>query len=152
MFIAICFITLFSIINFYQAPLVLRQFSAVPYRTEANKLENVVQLPLGYMRRMMEGRNITSMQAAAYSASKLTADRPNQWAFHGMVHGNKERTHAITTFWLWEPRIIDAELSPSDALELYNSSKFVLIGRDTDGVNLDSHRVYEAIIGGAIPM
>lgn len=90
------------------------------------------------------------MQAAAYSTSKLAADRPVQWAFIGTIQGHKERVGAINTFYNWQPHIIDAGLTAKQMVAQYNTSKFVLIGRGY--TNLDCYRIYEAIIAGAIPM
>lgn len=135
-----------------QVPLVLRQYGIYPYRSYATTYPNVMQIPLGYMKGMLDEGNVSldSVDVARYSLSKRAASREYNWSFVGGVAGHKERHYAIATFSTWDKHLQDAGLSPPQMRGIYNNSKFVLVGRGQ--VNLDCFRIYEAIIAGAVPV
>jgi len=137
---------------YYMVPLVLRQYGIWPYRSLGAMHQNVVQLPLGYMRDMLiEGDgSMTSIEAATYSLERLSSARNYSWSFIGNMMSHKERVIALDVFRAWEPNFNDLGLPPLKMREIYNNSKLVLVGRGH--VNLDCYRIYEAIICGAVPI
>lgn len=137
---------------YYMVPLVLRQYGIWPYRSLEAMHQNVVQIPLGYMKNMfIEGNDsMTSIEAATYSLERNSYNRNYSWSFIGDVRSHKERVIALDTFSGWQPNFFDAGMPPSKIREIYNNSKLVLVGRGH--VNLDCFRIYEAIICGAVPI
>ena len=137
---------------YHMVPLVLRQYGIFPYRSYEIPYPNVIQIPLGYMRSMLQFGNTTlsGIEAGAYSLNKKSSERNLSWAFIGSVQGHKERDHALSVFKAWEPYAHDAGLGPQKMRDVYNNSKFVLVGRGQ--ANLDCFRIYESLIAGAIPI
>jgi hypothetical protein len=151
-------------VNLYRhVPLVLRQHSIAYYRRNDTQhlYQNVVQLPLGYMTGMLEyetldtdGRSgkvlINSLDATKYSLSRTTVERGLFWSFIGEVRGQPDRRDVQLLFSQWKPYFAGTGLKPPQMREMYNNSRFVLVGRGR--VALDCFRIYEAIICGAIPV
>lgn len=137
---------------YHMVPLVLRQYSIFPYRSYDTPYPNVIQMPLGYMRNMLQFDNTTlnGIEAGAYSLNKKSSQRQFNWSFIGTVQGHKERSHALSVFKEWEPYVHDAGIGPQKMRDIYNNSKFVLVGRGQ--ANLDCFRIYESLIAGAIPI
>lgn len=138
-----------------RVPLAVRSHSVFPYRSYAEPRLNVYQLPLGYMSGMLRSNDTVpsyklSTDVAMLSLDKKSADREFTWAFIGGVRGHVERGHMLKVFYDWKPYFHDAGLTPTEMLEKYKQSKFVLVGRGL--VNIDCFRIYEAIIAGAIPI
>ena len=137
---------------YYMVPLVLRQYGIWPYRSLGAMHQNVIQLPLGYMRDMfIEGDgSMTSIEAATYSLERISNTRNYSWSFIGNIMSHKERVIALDVFTAWKPNFVDLGIPPLKMREIYNNSKLVLVGRGH--VNLDCYRIYEAIICGAVPI
>ena len=137
---------------YHMVPLVLRQYSVSPYRSFGDPRSNLMQIPLGYMMGMLKVDNVTysSSQMVQWSLSKNSSARNISWSFLGTTRGHKDRSKAIEIFSEWTPFVHDAGLTPVEMREIYNSSKFVLVGRGQS--NLDCFRIYEAIISGALPI
>lgn len=139
-------------------PFVLRQYSVHVYQEYARPYSNVMQIPLGYMAGMLRnkhadgtvGEPVLSTDAISWSNKKLSADRNVSWSFLGAIRNHHDRVKMIDTFSSWLPHIADVGFSPQEMKNVYNSSKFVLIGRGQ--ASLDCFRIYEAIICGAIPV
>jgi hypothetical protein len=133
-------------------PLVLREYSIWPYRNYEFPRSNVVQLPLGYMRGMLDfdGVTLTSTQAIPYILARKSIDRELKWSFIGSQHGHHDRPIAIATFSTWEPFKVDNGVPIVEVRKVYNNSKFVVVGRGQ--ANLDCFRIYESIVSGAIPI
>lgn len=93
---------------------------------------------------------LDSITAAHYSLHRLSSQRNYSWSFIGTVQAHKERGHALNVFSKWEPHLVSSGLRAEEMREIYNNSKFVLVGRGQ--ANLDCFRIYEAIIAGAVPI
>jgi len=120
-------------------------------------ITKVVQLPLGYMKGMLDHYQtnsnngfITSDIIALQNKHILSSQRSLNWSFIGTTSGRKERAHAISVFSTWNNHTIDAGLTAPQMHEIYKQSKFVIIGRGQ--ANLDCFRIYESLIAGAIPV
>lgn len=135
--------------------------------------EHVYQLPLGYMSNMLT-ENVSdvdgqwrlvkhySTQAVRWSLSRNTTQRTLQWSYiGGAPHGRgyQDRLNMLHVFKRWEPYFINQNMSergqfyfvsPREMSQIYNDSKFVVIGRGWN--TLDCFRAYEALISGAIPV
>lgn len=139
-------------------PFVLRQYSVRPYQEYLHPRSNVMQLPLGYMTEMLRskyengttGDPVLSTDAIQWSNMRRTVDRNISWSFLGATRGHHDRGKMIEIFRAWTPHIADTGFTPQEMKQVYNSSKFVLIGRGQ--ASLDCFRIYEAIICGAIPV
>ena len=135
-------------------PLVFRQYA---FHLPGN-YPHLVQIPLGYMVGMLRTPNDagiqyhTSTTMARYSLARPTTDRLYKWTFIGSFHGKGEqdRKTAIETFKGWEPHFQNNSLKHHEMVEVYNNTVFVLVGRGW--VTLDCFRIYEALIGGAVPL
>jgi hypothetical protein len=133
-------------------PLVLRQYGIYPYRSYGNTYPNVIQIPLGYMRTMFqyENKTISGLEAGFHSLAKKSIDRRYNWSFVGTIDGHKERATALSVFRQWDTNFFAVGMTPQAMRDVYNNSKFVLVGRGQ--VNLDCYRIYESILCGALPI
>ena len=133
-------------------PLVLRQYSVSPYRSYGKFQANVLQIPLGYMKNMFKygDERLTSLEAANRSLTIGACKRNLSWAFVGTIKGHNGRPHMLEVFKEWLPNEVRASLNPVDMREVYQRSKFVLVGRGQS--SLDCYRIYEALLCGALPV
>ena len=139
---------------FNDVPLVLRQYA---FHLPGN-YPNLTQIPLGYMVGMLRSPNETGVQyhssttLARWSLARTTTDRAYKWTFIGSFHGKGEqdRKTAIETFAKWEPHFQSNSLKHHEMAAVYNNTVFVLVGRGW--VTLDCFRIYESLIGGALPL
>jgi len=139
-------------------PFVLRQYSVHVYQEYSHPHSNVMQIPLGYMTGMLREKlengtaaePILSTDAIVWSNSRSSAERNLSWSFLGTVRNHHDRAKMIDIFRSWVPHVADVGFSPQEMKNMYNNSKFVLIGRGQ--ASLDCFRIYEAIICGAIPV
>jgi len=92
------------------------------------------------------------VQTAIQNLERKSTDRNLSWSFVGNFKGHRDRDHAINVFSVWDPHveIHDAELNITTMREIYENSKFVVVGKGQ--VNLDCFRIYESLICGAIPV
>lgn len=97
-------------------------------------------------------QHFSSVQYANWSLSKGFEERNNKWAFIGGKHGKgkQDRESALQTFMQWSPHFIGDSMPVASMKEIYNNSKFVIVGRGWN--NLDCFRSYEALISGALPV
>ena len=137
---------------------------------------NVLQLPLGYMTGMLRSpkdnqQHHPSTAYTLWSLSVPTARRKYKWAFIGTM--KQDRLHAVTIFrsWTSAPHFLKCDglsgvggstlpqysfcrnnvsVSNWEMGQIYNNTVFVIVGRGW--VIIDSIRIYEAIIAGAIPL
>jgi hypothetical protein len=101
---------------------------------------------------MLEFNNktLTCKEALPYSVARTSKERTNNWSFIGAMQGHPERKSAIEIFEKWIPFETSYGKNSVEMRNIYNNSKFVLVGRGQ--ANLDCFRIYEAIVSGSIPV
>ena len=131
--------------------LVIRQHNHGSYNLRT--YQNILQIPVGYI------KNFTSNRYSLDIQPKKINERRHNVSFIGQYKNDREhmcnvfRNHLdkvninnVNNSW----NINNLAVSPPDMFNVYNDSKFVLVGRGNH--SLECFRIYEAIVAGAIPV
>jgi len=114
-------------------------FNHYPY----NNYNNIIQIPLGYMTGMFDGK-----KALDYKTKPLL-DRKYKWSFIGAI--KQDRQKLINNFSKkFKENFVGNNMLPSEMRNIYNNSIFVPNGKGN--VVIDCFRIYEAILSGSIPI
>ena len=105
--------------------------------------ENIVYMPLGYMKGMLPC-NSTELKV------KPINERQFRWSFVGTIRQNREKMIKKLRNSGMVPYFLMNGISPSEMFEIYSNSIFV--PNDRGHTNLDCLRLYEASLCGAIPI
>jgi len=114
-------------------------FNHYPY----HKYNNIIQIPLGYMKGMFNKESALNRELKPLLKKKYV------WSFIGTV--KQDRKELINKFSKrFIRRFVGNNIAPSEMFNIYNDSVFVPNGRGF--VVLDCFRIYESILSGSIPI
>ena len=110
-----------------------------------HKYTNVTQIPLGYMKNMLE------QQYSLDLCLKKSSERKYDWSFIGGLKRDRiEMINKFTNCLTNNYCITDGSIKPEQMKGIYEESIFIPNGRGN--VTLDCFRLYEACLLGAIPV
>jgi hypothetical protein len=125
--------------------LILRQYNYHPSN-------NAIQIPVGYVHNYLSGISSRKVDIPSIDSRKFT------YSFVGEIKSN--RYDMLREFECFDNSFVKLStnnwnyntqhMKPADLFDIYSNSKFVLCGRGN--YTLDSFRIYEAIVSGAIPI
>lgn len=133
--------------------LFLKQYNHSHY----NLANNIHQIPLGYVKKMLNGKESEKIKL------KKIIERKYKWSFIGSqkadrndmfkhfltkISNSQQDVYLSVSNNPW--KIDDLQNSPVDLFNKYSDSIFCPIGRGNH--SLDCFRIYEAIVSGAIPV
>jgi hypothetical protein len=128
--------------------LLFRQYHHVAYSYKKNNF----QFPLGYVRNFINQKGSEDIKPRKIQDRKINSsfigECKSDRALMRDVFSEMENTKIEFVGNPWDVNRL--QYSPTDLYNIYNDSRFVLIGRGN--VSLDCFRVYEAIVAGAIPV
>jgi hypothetical protein len=121
-------------------------FNVYPY----SNYNNIIQIPLGYMTHMFNGKNAFDVKFKPLLIRKYI------WSFVGNLKFNNgdikhDRLEIINKFTnKFNNNYVGNNISPQEMFDIYNDTIFVPNGRGNN--RLDCFRIYEAILSGCIPI
>jgi hypothetical protein len=125
-----------------------RQYNHLNYNYSNNNL----QMPLGYSKYFLSNKQSGSVEKKIsereINVSFIGSDKSDRRYMANIFKQNMTNVNIIFVNNNWD--IDNLPISPSDCFNIYNNSIFVLCGRGNK--SLDSFRIYEAIVAGAIPL
>jgi hypothetical protein len=122
------------------AKILLRQHWFPHYHMDS--IDNVFQIPLGYMTGMFDGR-------PALDIPKVPLfEREYIWSFVGLIRPNRQRMIDVFRDTFPDRHFIGNGLSSKEMSLIYQNTIFVV--NDRGQSSLDCFRIYEAIFTGAI--
>lgn len=122
--------------------LLLREYNHFGY----NNYNNIYQIPLGYMQKMLSNTN--NLSSTNRTDIKSMNDRKYIWSFIGNI--KQDRLQLINLFKKNFNSYFCDRTKPENMFNIYNNSIFVPNGRGN--ITLDCLRLYEASLCGAIPI
>ena len=122
--------------------LLLREYNHFGY----DNYNNIYQIPLGYMQKMLSNTN--NLSSINRNDIKSINDRKYIWSFIGNI--KQDRLELINLFKNNFKSYFCDRTAPQNMFNIYNNSIFVPNGRGN--VTLDCLRLYEASLSGAIPI
>ena len=110
--------------------------------------KSVFQIPLGYAKGYLSNQlPLKPMNIRKYNIAFIGEMKENRWDMLNVFQREQNAfIQQVKNTW----NIDTLPMSPSKTYEIYSDSKFVLCGRGN--ATLDSFRIYEAIVAGAIPI
>lgn len=135
----------------------LEQYTKILFRQynhkKYNYSNNSYQLPLGYSKYFLGGKNSLCIQHKKINEREINSSfigsfKSDRNHMVNVFNTNMEKTKFVFVNNSWN--IDNLPYSPELCFNIYNNSIFVIIGRGN--VSLDCFRIYEAIVSGAIPV
>jgi hypothetical protein len=133
-----------------QTTLLFRQYNHIKYN---NPFRNVIQIPLGYVVNFLSKKPSLElvnkkMNERQFTASFVGAFKSDRQYMCSKFATNFKNVNIVNVSNPWD--VTKLKVKPEDIFNIYNNSKFVIIGRGN--VSLDCFRIYEAVVAGAIPV
>ena len=114
-------------------------FNNYPY----DNYNNIIQIPLGYMKGMFDNKNALNFKI------KPIIERKYNWSFVGKMKSDRKKMIDKFSKKI-NKNFVGNNINVLDMFNIYNNTIFVPNGRGN--VSLDCFRIYETILSGSIPI